>query len=187
MASLLFMLLSPVLYLLHAILTGISLSVTYALGMRDGFYFSAGAIDYFLNFGKAAKPIQLALFGLVYFCIYFVVFYFFIKKFNLKTPGREDEDIVTDRGGTVTATGKELELSEEAVKYAEVLGGLDNIKSIDSCITRLRLTVKNAEIINDAQIKALGAKGIIRPSKDAIQIVLGQKAEKIADELKKMK
>ena len=104
-----------------------------------------------------------------------------IKTFNLKTPGREDEDILT------APIGIDLGTNEETSKYVDALGGIDNIKSIDSCITRLRLTVGDSSNISDAQIKALGAKGVIRPSKDSIQIVLGQKAEKIADELRKLK
>ena len=79
------------------------------------------------------------------------------------------------------------EITEETAKYVELLGGIDNIKSIDSCITRLRLTVNDSSNISDAKLKALGAKGVIRPSKDAVQIVLGQKAEKMADELRKLK
>lgn len=176
----LFMFLSPVLYLIHAILTGVSMALTYAMGMRDGFSFSAGAIDYFLNFGIATKPLGIALFGVVYFFLYFVIFYFMIKTFNLKTPGREDEDLAA-------MTAPDLGITEETAKYVELLGGIDNIKSIDSCITRLRLTVNDSSNISDAKLKALGAKGVIRPSKDAVQIVLGQKAEKMADELRKLK
>ena len=176
----LFMFLSPVLYLIHAILTGVSMALTYAMGMRDGFSFSAGAIDYFLNFGIATKPLGIALFGVVYFFLYFVIFYFMIKTFNLKTPGREDEDVAA-------MTAPDLGITEETAKYVELLGGIDNIKSIDSCITRLRLTVNDSSNISDAKLKALGAKGVIRPSKDAVQIVLGQKAEKMADELRKLK
>ena len=176
----LFMFLSPVLYLIHAVLTGTSMALTYAMGMRDGFSFSAGAIDYFLNFGIATKPLGIALFGVVYFFLYFVIFYFMIKTFNLKTPGREDEDVTA-------MTAPDLGITEETAKYVELLGGIDNIKSIDSCITRLRLTVNDSSNISDAKLKALGAKGVIRPSKDAVQIVLGQKAEKMADELRKLK
>ena len=103
-----------------------------------------------------------------------------IKTFNLKTPGREDE-------GVTAMTAPDLGITEETAKYVELLGGIDNIKSIDSCITRLRLTVNDSSNISDAKLKALGAKGVIRPSKDAVQIVLGQKAEKMADELRKLK
>ena len=81
----------------------------------------------------------------------------------------------------------DLGIAEETAKYVEILGGIDNIKSIDSCITRLRLTVNDSSNISDEKLKALGAKGVIRPSKDAVQIVLGQKAEKMADELRKLK
>lgn len=176
----LFMFLSPVLYLIHALLTGISLSLTYALGMRDGFSFSAGFIDYFLNYGIATKPIALAVFGVAYFFIYFGIFYFMIKVFNLKTPGREENDITSEKTS-------DMGITEETAKYVEVLGGIDNIKSIDSCITRLRLTVGDSTQIEDSKIMALGARGVIRPSKEVIQIVLGQKAEKLADELKKLK
>ncbi|MEU3598449.1 PTS transporter subunit EIIC [Streptomyces sp. NPDC006798] len=87
-----FMFIAPVLYAVHAVLTGVSMALTWALGMRDGFGFSAGAIDYVLNFGIASNPIGLALVGVAFGALYYVVFRFAITKFNLPTPGRESDD-----------------------------------------------------------------------------------------------
>ena len=87
-----FMFIAPVLYALHAVLTGVSMALTWALGMKDGFGFSAGLIDYLLNLGIASNPLGLALVGLVFAAIYYAVFRFAITKWNLPTPGRESDD-----------------------------------------------------------------------------------------------
>lgn len=179
----LFMFLAPVLYVVHAILTGLSLVVVNALGIRNGFSFSAGLVDYLINLPVAGKPLLLVLVGLVFGVIYFLVFYFAIIKFDLKTPGREDEEL-EDHSKASAGSADDNAL---ASSYLEALGGMANLKNIDACITRLRLTIADPAKVNEAQIKKLGASGIIKPSADTLQIVVGTKAESLAERMKKMK
>lgn len=173
-----FMFLSPVLYGIHAVLTGLSLFITTTLGIHDGFSFSAGAIDYFLNFGIATKPLLLAGIGLIYAAIYFVVFYFLIKKFDLKTPGREDEEEV--------AEGEEAPVAGSIGEtYVAALGGKENLTVIDNCATRLRLQVKDAGQVNEAALKRAGAKGVMKLSNTSVQVIVGTNVESVADDMKK--
>ncbi|RDU37967.1 PTS sugar transporter [Neobacillus piezotolerans] len=178
----LFMFLSPVLYFVHALLTGIALAVTYLMGIRHGFGFSAGAIDYFLNYGIATKPLLLALVGLVYAAIYFVVFYFLIKKLDLKTPGRED-DVEGEFDEDSAIKG---DYHTAAVQYVDALGGKDNLVSIDNCVTRLRLRVKDTDNVDENRLKQLGSKGVIKLSKQDIQVVVGTDVEFLSNEMKKL-
>lgn len=177
-----FMFLAPVLYVIHALITGVALAVTSVLGIRHGFSFSAGAIDYFLNMGLATNGWLLIPIGLAVGVIYFLLFVFFIKKFDLETPGREDDAEVAAVGEAIKNQG----IAAVAAAYLEKLGGKNNIEDVDSCITRLRLTVKDASIISDTDMRALGASGVIRPSKKNIQVVVGTSAELIASEMKKL-
>ncbi|NLP47170.1 MAG: PTS transporter subunit EIIC [Epulopiscium sp.] len=177
-----FMFLAPLLYVMHALLTGISLSITSLMGIRHGFSFSAGAIDYFLNMGLATNGWLLIPIGLIVGVIYFFLFVFFIKKFDLATPGREEDAAVVAVGQAIKDKG----ITVVAAEYIEKLGGVENLEEVDSCITRLRLTVKDASIIKDSEIKALGASGIIRPSKKNIQVIVGTSADLIANEMKRM-
>ncbi|MCU5459433.1 N-acetylglucosamine-specific PTS transporter subunit IIBC [Bacillus cereus] len=173
-----FMFLSPVLYGIHAVLTGLSLFITTTLGIHDGFSFSAGAIDYFLNFGIATKPLLLAGIGLIYAAIYFVVFYFLIKKFDLKTPGREDEEEL--------AEGEEAPVAGSIGEtYVLALGGKENLTVIDNCATRLRLQVKDAGQVNEAALKRAGAKGVMKLSNTSVQVIVGTNVESVADDMKK--
>ncbi|EAO55425.1 PTS system, N-acetylglucosamine-specific IIBC component [Bacillus thuringiensis serovar israelensis ATCC 35646] len=173
-----FMFLSPVLYGVHAVLTGLSLFITTSLGIRDGFTFSAGAIDYVINFGIATKPVLLAGIGLIYAAIYFAVFYFLIKKFNLKTPGREDDDeLVEDVDAPVAGSIGET--------YVAALGGKENLTVIDNCATRLRLQVKDASQVNEAALKRAGAKGVMKLSDTSVQVIVGTNVESVADDMKK--
>lgn len=183
----LFMFLAPLLYLLHALLTGISLFVATLLGIHAGFSFSAGAIDYVLmyNLPAASKNVwMLVAMGLVFFVIYFVLFSAVIRMFNLKTPGREDKDdeIVTDEANSNTEEG----LAQLATSYIAAVGGTDNLKAIDACITRLRLTVVDSVKVSDAMCKRLGASGVVKLNKQTIQVIVGAKAESIGDEMKKV-
>ncbi|WP_264738125.1 N-acetylglucosamine-specific PTS transporter subunit IIBC [Cytobacillus firmus] len=177
----LFMFLSPVLYFIHAILTGLAMSISYALDIHHGFGFSAGALDYILNFGIAQKPVLLAGIGLLYGLLYFVVFYFLIKKLDLKTPGREDE-IEGEFEGSSAIKGN---YAEAADAYLEALGGRENLEEIDNCVTRLRLKVKDIALVDEGQLKQLGAKGVIRLSKTSLQVIVGTDVEFLANELKK--
>lgn len=183
----LFMFLAPLLYLVHAILTGISLYVATALGIHAGFSFSAGAIDYALmyNLPAASKNVwMLLVMGVVFFIIYFVLFSVIIRMFNLKTPGREDD--IENMGAPEANSNTEEGLNQLALSYIGALGGADNFKGIDACITRLRLNVKDAGTVDDAACKRLGASGIVRLNKQSIQVIVGAKAESLADAMKKV-
>ncbi|HFE6829549.1 TPA: PTS N-acetyl glucosamine transporter subunit IIABC [Klebsiella pneumoniae] len=183
----LFMFLAPLLYLLHAVLTGISLFIATALGIHAGFSFSAGAIDYVLMYSlpAASKNVwMLLVMGVVFFFVYFLLFSAVIRMFNLKTPGREDKaaDVVTEEANSNTEEG----LTQLAISYIAAVGGTDNLKAIDACITRLRLTVGDSAKVNDAACKRLGASGVVKLNKQTIQVIVGAKAESIGDEMKKV-
>ena len=183
----LFMFLAPLLYLLHAVLTGISLFIATALGIHAGFSFSAGAIDYVLMYSlpAASKNVwMLLVMGVVFFFVYFLLFSAVIRMFNLKTPGREDKaaDVVTEEANSNTEEG----LTQLATSYIAAVGGTDNLKAIDACITRLRLTVGDSAKVNDAACKRLGASGVVKLNKQTIQVIVGAKAESIGDEMKKL-
>ena len=153
--------------------------VTTKLGIHDGFSFSAGAIDYGINFGIATKPVLLAGVGLVYAAIYFFVFYFLIKKLNLKTTGREDDELLEE--GTIAA-GEAGSIGEI---YVASLGGKENLTVIDNCATRLRLQVKDANLVNEQALKRAGAKGVMKLSDTSIQVIVGTNVESVADDMKK--
>ncbi|MEL1632517.1 PTS N-acetyl glucosamine transporter subunit IIABC [Klebsiella pneumoniae] len=183
----LFMFLAPLLYLLHAVLTGISLFIATALGIHAGFSFSAGAIDYVLMYSlpAASKNVwMLLVMGVVFFFVYFLLFSAVIRMFNLKTPGREDKaaDVVTEEANSNTEEG----LTQLATSYIAAVGGTDNLKAIDACITRLRLTVGDSAKVNDAACKRLGVSGVVKLNKQTIQVIVGAKAESIGDEMKKV-
>ncbi|GCD82026.1 N-acetylglucosamine-specific PTS transporter subunit IIBC [Parageobacillus thermoglucosidasius] len=180
----LFMFLSPLLYVVHAVLTGLSLAIATALDIHHGFTFSAGAIDFFLNFGIAQKPYLLIIQGIVYAIVYFVVFYFLITKLDLKTPGREDEEEGELAGSDAVKAGAKYEAL--AVKYMEALGGKENLTQIDNCVTRLRLKVKDVAKVNEEELKRLGAKGVIRLNQTDVQVIVGTDVEFVASELKKL-
>ena len=179
----LFIFLAPALYVSHAVLTGLSLAVVYVLGIKHGFGFSAGAIDYFLNMGLATRGWLLIPIGLAFGVIYYVIFVYAIKKLDLPTPGRLDED---DEENVSASKSKSDALSGVALAYIEELGGTDNIEEIDACITRLRLTLKDASIVDDRKLKKLGASGVLRVSSKNMQVVLGTRAETVADEMKRL-
>lgn len=175
----LFMFLAPMLFIVHAILMGISLVVAQALDIHLVFSFSAGLIDYVLNFNApAAKNAWMLIpLGLAFGGIYFIIFVSAIRLFNLKTPGREDSvDTVesnTQATGLVSA-------------YMEALGGKANLADIDACITRLRLSVVDRSLVDVDKLKSLGAKGVVNVGASNVQVVLGPQAEAVATEMKAM-
>ncbi|MFC4801912.1 N-acetylglucosamine-specific PTS transporter subunit IIBC [Neobacillus sp. GCM10023253] len=181
-----FMFIAPLLYGIHAVLTGLSMWITSLLGIRDGFTFSAGAIDYLLNFNIAEKPILLLVVGLVYAVIYFAIFYFLIKALDIKTPGREDEAVeeISEAPAVTTARGDKYETM--AYHFINDIGGRENITTIDNCTTRLRLNVKDMDKVNDSALKVHGAKGIMKLNKTNLQVVVGTEVEFVADAMKKM-
>jgi PTS system N-acetylglucosamine-specific IIC component len=171
-----FMFLAPALYAIHAVLTGLAMALMNVLGVKLGFGFSAGLFDYVLNFSKATRPLLLIPVGLVYGAIYYGVFRFAIQRFNLKTPGREDEEAVPVE--TVTTGGG------RGADFLAALGGAANLTSVDACTTRLRLIVVDQGAAKEAALKALGARGVVRPSDNALQVVLGPIADTVAGEIR---
>lgn len=178
-----FMFLAPGLYVIHALLTGISLFVVALLPVRSGFNFSAGFIDWLLSFKApmALNPLYLIPLGIVCGLIYYVVFRFAIVKFNFKTPGREDDD-----EDEVKVTLSNDDFLSVATTILEGLGGKENLASIDNCITRLRLEIVDYTKVDEKKIKSAGVAGVIRPSKTSVQVVIGTKVQFVADEMKKL-
>ncbi len=178
-----FMFLAPGLYVIHALLTGISLFVVALLPVRSGFNFSAGFIDWLLSFKApmALNPLYLIPIGIVCGIIYYVVFRFAIVKFNFKTPGREDDD-----ENEVKVTLSNEDFLSVATTILEGLGGKENLTSIDNCITRLRLEIVDYTKVDEKKIKSAGVAGVIRPSKTSVQVVIGTKVQFVADEMKKL-
>lgn len=182
-----FMFLTPVLYVIHAFLTGTSLAIAAALGIKSGFTFSAGCIDYILNFGISTKPILLILLGLIYAVIYYVVFLFVITKFDLPTPGRTDDldDEVPEVSSTSSVNGGS-ELEQRALGILKAIGDKENIDSLDACVTRIRLTVKDGSKVDEAKLKKLGATGVMRLDDSNVQIVVGTIADVLVTHMKEI-
>jgi PTS system N-acetylglucosamine-specific IIC component len=174
-----FMFAAPLLYAVHAVLTGISGMIMAMMGVKHGFGFSAGFIDYAVNFPLATKPLLIIPVGLVFFVGYYALFRVMISAFNIMTPGREDsvEEETKTSGGS---------LKKKAEDVLVALGGAGNIVGADACITRLRMIVKDESSVDDKALKRLGASGIIRLGKGAVQVIFGPQAEMIKDEMKRM-
>ncbi|EPQ1333209.1 N-acetylglucosamine-specific PTS transporter subunit IIBC [Serratia ureilytica] len=186
-----FMFVAPVLYVIHAVLTGISVFIAASMHWIAGFGFSAGLVDMVLSSRNplATHWYMLIPQGLVFFVIYYVVFRFTIKKFNLMTPGRElavagDETDGYDVNVDSNAGKDENETTTLARRYVGAIGGSDNLTGIDACITRLRLNVKDSTLVNDALAKRLGASGVIRLNKQSVQVIVGTRAELIASAMR---
>ena len=180
-----FMFLAPGLYLVHAGLTAVSMAIMAALPVRAGFQFSAGLIDLVLSWPTklSLNPWLIIPIGLAFFAIYYLLFRVIIVKFNLKTPGREDEDYA-EAESKVTLSSSNY--AAVAAAILEGLGGKGNINELDNCITRLRVEVKDYTAVNEKKIKSSGVSGIIRPSKTSVQVVVGTQVQHVADELKKL-
>ena len=170
-----FMFLAPLLYALHAVLTGAAMVLMAWLGVHLGFGFSAGLFDYVLNYGRARHPLLLIPVGLVYAGIYYTVFRVAIIRFDLRTPGREAE---APGSASTPAAGTRGEA------FVAALGGAGNLVSIGACTTRLRLVVADQAKIDEPALRALGAKGVIRPSAQALQVVLGPVADMVSAEMR---
>ena len=177
-----FMFVAPILYVLHALLTGISVFIAASMHWIAGFGFSAGLVDMALSTRNplAINWYMLLVQGLVFFTIYYLVFRFAIQAFNLKTIGRTEEAEESVAAQPVTNQSRE----ERAVKFIDALGGADNFKTIDACITRLRLTLVDPEKVNEEQLKVLGSKGNVKLGNDGLQVILGPEAELVAEAIK---
>ncbi|HIC78779.1 MAG TPA: PTS sugar transporter, partial [Sulfurovum sp.] len=167
----LFLFIAPLLFLLHAILTGLAVASAHALDIHHGFGFSAGLFDYVINYKLATNPILILPLGIFFGFIYFGLSYYMIKLFKLTIFEADKES-------------EKVESSNEAQAFIDALGGAENIISTDACITRLRMEVKSSKDLTDEAFMKLGAKGVIRPNETTIQVVLGTRAESVAEMIK---
>ncbi len=179
-----FMFLAPGLYVVYALLYGIFTVITVLLGFRAGFSFSAGATDlvFSASLPAAASTWLILPLGLAAFVVFYLVFRFVIVKFDLKTPGREDDDVEAEKKVVLSNDN----FTQVATIILEGLGGKENVTSLDNCITRLRLEIKDYTKVDEKKIKSAGVAGVMRPSKSAVQVIVGTKVQFVADEMKKM-
>ena len=179
-----FMFLAPVLYLIYALLYGIFTFITVLLGFRAGFSFSAGATDllFSASLPAAQNTWMIIPLGIAAFLVFYVVFRFAIVKLDLKTPGREDDDVEAEKSAVLANN----DYTAVAKTVLEGLGGKENVTSLDNCITRLRMEIKDYTKVDEKKIKSAGIAGIIRPSKTSVQVIVGTKVQFVADEMKKL-
>ena len=182
-----FMFLCFPLYVVYAALYGIFTIITYYVGFRGGFSFSAGLTDlvFSASLPAAAKTLMIIPLGIAAFVVFYLVFRIAIVKFNLKTPGREDDDedfSEADKGATLANN----DYTAIAATVLEGLGGKDNVASLDNCITRLRIEIKDYTAVDEKKIKSAGVAGVMRPSKTTVQVIVGTKVQFVADEMAKM-
>jgi PTS system N-acetylglucosamine-specific IIC component len=199
-----FLFVAPLLYALHCLLTGSALAICYLLNIKLGFSFSAGFIDYVLNFNKSntTNPVLLLVVGVIYAIVYYLIFSFCISHFNLATPGRDQAVTDTRADWILPESQRRIKLPAQpdrsknnladpisdpddilAVEVLAALGGKTNVQSVEGCITRLRLFVNEADQINTERLKDLGASGVIKHGKIA-QVVLGTQSDRIANRIK---
>ncbi|WP_078578106.1 N-acetylglucosamine-specific PTS transporter subunit IIBC [Salipaludibacillus agaradhaerens] len=179
-----FMFLAPALYVVHAVLTGLSLFIASTFGWTAGFGFSAGLVDFTLSsrLPLANQPYMLIVQGLVFAVIYYTIFRVLIIKFNFKTPGREDLE-TSEEETTSQKTDKDLSATAEKIYLG--LGGYDNVTNIDNCATRLRVEVRDSANINEQQIKSAGVPAVNIVGKHSVQVIVGTNVQFVADEVNK--
>jgi PTS system N-acetylglucosamine-specific IIC component len=171
-----FMFLAPVLYVLHAIATGLAMVIMHLFGVHLGFSFSAGLFDYVLNFTHAQRPLLLIPIGIVYFLLYYAVFRVCIVRLNLLTPGRESDE--------AAQSFAPIEADSRGRSFVGALGGASNLTEVTACTTRLRLTLLDNRAIDEAALKRLGSRGLLRSGATGLQVVLGPIADQVAGEIR---
>lgn len=172
-----FMFLAPLLYAFHAVMTGVAMAISQWLDIKLGFTFSAGAFDYALSYGLSTNGWMAIPLGLAMAAVYYFIFRWAIVRFNLPTPGREP---LVDGGGTAAT----VSMDERGPAFVVALGGADNLASVGACTTRLRLVLAEPERIDEASLKALGARGILHLAGGGLQVILGPIADSVADEIR---
>lgn len=170
-----FMFISPILFLVHATFTGLSNVICNVLNIKIVGVGGSGLIDYILQFNKATNPILMLVVGLFMMALYYFVFKILIEKLNLKTPGREDE--------TVVNKNEDIDISDKAKLILKYIGGAENIEEFENCITRLRLKLKNPDLVNTKKLKELGVIEVMKMSNNNVHIVIGLEVERIANEI----
>jgi PTS system N-acetylglucosamine-specific IIC component len=176
-----FMFVAPVLYFTHAVLTGVSAYLVTAMNIKHGFGFSAGLIDYVVNYPLSTNAFLIIPVGLAFAVVYYFLFRAMIVKLNIMTPGREEDD-VADAAGTSGAST----LRDKAEKVLALIGGKENIVSVDACITRLRLVLKDDKAVDEKGLKAIGAAGVMKLGQGSVQVVFGTQSEQLKDEILKL-
>ena len=176
-----FMFLAPGLYFIHAFLTGLSLFIASFFQWIGGFIFSAGLIDFILSIKMplSNKIIMLLIQGIFFFFLYYFSFLFFIKKFNIQTPGRERSKKNNDYINMQSKDYKKL-----AKNIVKAVGGQNNIKLVDICITRLRFVLNDSKLVNKEKLYNLGAISIIE-NENNLHIIIGPQVSYILEEIKK--
>ncbi|WP_317950001.1 glucose PTS transporter subunit EIIB, partial [Rossellomorea marisflavi] len=185
-----FMFAAPVLFLVHAVLMGLSLAVAAFFHWTAGFGFSAGLIDFLLSsrLPIANAPYMLLVQGIVFGLIYYFLFRFLIVKFNLKTPGRGEDDLEEAVQETAQPeTSKEDKFSAMATEIYAGLGGDENVTSVDNCVTRLRIEVDNMDVVDQNRIRRTGVPGIHVVGEHSIQVIVGTSVQFVADEIHKIR
>jgi PTS system N-acetylglucosamine-specific IIC component len=172
-----FMFLAPVLFAVHALLTGAAMVLMHLLDVHLGFGFSAGLFDYVLNFSLSTNPLLLIPVGAGYFALYFVLFRWFILRFDLKTLGREPADV----GVPAAEAGKG---GEASLAWIRALGEASNLRAVEACTTRLRLKVTDPSLIDEAALKALGSRGVLKLADGGVQVVVGPIADQLASDIR---
>jgi N-acetylglucosamine PTS system EIICBA or EIICB component len=171
-----FMFLAPLLFGIHALLTGLAMVLMHVLDVHLGFGFSAGLFDYVLNFSLSTRPLWLLPIGIGYFALYYGLFRFFIVRFDLKTLGREAE-------GSMAAAEVGTEASP-ALGWIRALGEADNLRAVEACTTRLRLVVNDLSRLDEPALSALGSRGVLRLADGAVQVVVGPIADQLASDIR---
>ncbi|WIV18173.1 glucose PTS transporter subunit IIA [Paenibacillus polygoni] len=172
-----FLFAAPYLFIVHAVMSGLALWISYLLEIRHGFSYSAGAIDYILNFHLSENGLLLIPIGIVYGLIYYYLFRWAIRTFRIPTPGREEGSVLEDWVGSIPY---------QAPLILEAMGGKRNIVQVEACITRLRITVHNDRLIDVSAMKALGSAGLIKLGGGNVQVVFGTYSELIREEIAKL-
>lgn len=175
-----FMFLAPGLYVVHALFTGLSMALSAMLPVRMGFGFSGGFIDLVLGWVNpmAQNPWAIPLMGIFWFAVYFVVFRAIILKFDLKTPGRDEDDLLTDEGTVLSGEKKHL---ATATAFLAGMGGKANITDLENCTTRLRMEVADTTLVDDGALKRAGAAGVVRPGGRSVQVIYGTSVQFVKD------
>lgn len=175
-----FLFVAPLLYAVHAVFMGLSFALAHIFGLRAGFTFSGGLIDMILSWNRFERGWLIFVLGGIFAIAYFFIFTALIRLLNMNTPGRGDGDIAVTVDGTKV---KNKKYSEIAPQYVEALGGVDNFVELTNCVSRLRLKLKNPELVNEPELKRLGAIGVVK-LKDTVQVVIGADVEFLAAEMK---
>ena len=172
-----FLFVAPMLFLVHALLSGLSMWIAYLLDIHHGFSFAAGTIDFIINEHLATRGLWLIPLGIMFGCVYYMMFRWAIRRFQIPTPGREEGSVLEEWAG---------DIPYRSPLILQALGGKNNIKTIEACITRLRLTLENERMMDVTALKHLGAAGVISLGGGNVQVVFGTFSELIREEIMKL-